>query len=508
MREYSLRPEKDYKVFTDYEVNSGGDTTSWNLIWLAVPQIDLMLDGTMKYFDEPRWVPWLEGVLWVTAKYEVGSAGKTVSEIMGDSPIRFVDEFTSTFEITSLPANHPEFSWDAVYETMRERAYLSEGRSAQYEAAKKCQNIVLLDFSLKKRTAPDIPSIRNVAMDAVQISNLSNEPPKEFNDPINRLSAAIDRVHAEQSQDRAIISQLQNRSAAQFNRLTLEVAELKNMLMVALSPTNPLSPVAQPSTSYNQVPDAQVPPSNGFFEKYIDNGDGTVTDCQTGLMWMRCAVGETWNGSDCVGEPILFSWDEAQEIKVTFACNEDWRLPTHSELMTLVDRSGGEPVINTHFFHVSNKEFGEVYWSSSAVSEDYAWATYFGFGNTECYERVEPNHVRLVRNNNARLLEDYACSNCALISQQEQSDPTDSNKRLNQPLHFASNAELVVWVAAHEQLHFSELRDRLLPLDILPNAFINDINECALDLVGEPALVEEGDNVIVQREVLLQIIAG
>lgn len=34
---------------------------------------------------------------------------------------------------------------------------------------------------------------------------------------------------------------------------------------------------------------------------YIDNGDGTVTDTRTGLTWMRCALGQTWDGSTCVG---------------------------------------------------------------------------------------------------------------------------------------------------------------------------------------------------------------
>jgi hypothetical protein len=34
---------------------------------------------------------------------------------------------------------------------------------------------------------------------------------------------------------------------------------------------------------------------------YSDNGDGTVTDPTTGLTWMRCSMGQTWNGTTCTG---------------------------------------------------------------------------------------------------------------------------------------------------------------------------------------------------------------
>ncbi|MFI3195613.1 MAG: hypothetical protein QX195_07310, partial [Methylococcaceae bacterium] len=34
---------------------------------------------------------------------------------------------------------------------------------------------------------------------------------------------------------------------------------------------------------------------------FTDNGDGTVTHQQTGLTWMRCALGQTWTGTTCSG---------------------------------------------------------------------------------------------------------------------------------------------------------------------------------------------------------------
>jgi hypothetical protein len=69
-----------------------------------------------------------------------------------------------------------------------------------------------------------------------------------------------------------------------------------------------------------------------------------------------------------------------------------------------------------------------------------------------------------------------------------------------------SATALLAQLVELKTISLTELRALLLPLDLLPGAVINDINERALDLIGELALIEEGDTVIVQREVLLQVI--
>lgn len=69
-----------------------------------------------------------------------------------------------------------------------------------------------------------------------------------------------------------------------------------------------------------------------------DNGDGTVTDKETGLTWFRCVVGQRWTGSACEGKPILMDRKEARRAAdgFTYANRENWRIPSAQELHLIV----------------------------------------------------------------------------------------------------------------------------------------------------------------------------
>lgn len=61
--------------------------------------------------------------------------------------------------------------------------------------------------------------------------------------------------------------------------------------------------------------------------KFVNNGDGTITDQATGLMWQAIDNGKTYN------------WQEALEYAENFdlAGYDDWRLPNAKELQSIVD---------------------------------------------------------------------------------------------------------------------------------------------------------------------------
>lgn len=67
--------------------------------------------------------------------------------------------------------------------------------------------------------------------------------------------------------------------------------------------------------------------------------------------------------------------------------------------------------------------------------------------------------------------------------------------------------EISNWLVCVDTICLAELRDYLLPLDLLPSAVVDDINSRALDLLGEPALEEDGDEIIVFRDILAEVVA-
>ncbi|MCF8167551.1 MAG: DUF1566 domain-containing protein [Rhodoferax sp.] len=133
---------------------------------------------------------------------------------------------------------------------------------------------------------------------------------------------------------------------------------------------------------------------------YADNGDGTVTDPTTGLTWMRCSMGQTWDGanSNCTWTANTYTWDQANALKgtVTFAGQSDWRLPNIPELQTIVDRLVVNPTIDKVAFPSTPSSY---FWSGSPVasSSGYALDVYFDFGHASYGYRYNDSAVRLVR---------------------------------------------------------------------------------------------------------------
>jgi hypothetical protein len=100
----------------------------------------------------------------------------------------------------------------------------------------------------------------------------------------------------------------------------------------------------------------------------------------------------------------------------------------------------------------------------------------------------------------------------ALLAVPPEVPPNDAPPETESPptaLTAAPFSQFLNWLAAQETVSFAELRDRLLPLDRIPGEVIDEINDRALDLAGEPAVEEDKeDEFIVSREVMARVIAG
>lgn len=76
--------------------------------------------------------------------------------------------------------------------------------------------------------------------------------------------------------------------------------------------------------------------TNYGMNNYVDNGDGTITDLSTGLMWTQYDSGYFNAGQDNDGK---MNWEEALNWAecLEYAGYDDWRLPNAKELQSIVD---------------------------------------------------------------------------------------------------------------------------------------------------------------------------
>jgi len=171
--------------------------------------------------------------------------------------------------------------------------------------------------------------------------------------------------------------------------------------------------------------------------RFVDNGDGTVTDNETGLMWEQ-KTGAVGNTGECPGAVTcadphnvnnLYSWASnlgefefsgvARFLYVLndvegggascFAGHCDWRLPTSNglggigpqqpaELESIVDCSGGEPCVSPVFGPTAS----DIYWSSSpspvgSCDGQSIWVVDFGSGEGNGTVSTAKRFVRAVR---------------------------------------------------------------------------------------------------------------
>nr|WP_296747740.1 DUF1566 domain-containing protein [Thioalkalivibrio sp.] len=122
-------------------------------------------------------------------------------------------------------------------------------------------------------------------------------------------------------------------------------------------------------------------------------GGEVVRHEPTGLEWRRCAEGMSWTGTGCTGSANTWIWQAA--LRHADAVS-GWRLPSISELRTIVERCRTGPAINQQVFPNTPSP---SFWSSSPSAErsDLAWGVNFHNGSDLWLSKSHPFRVRLVR---------------------------------------------------------------------------------------------------------------
>lgn len=86
---------------------------------------------------------------------------------------------------------------------------------------------------------------------------------------------------------------------------------------------------------------------SGQAAPYFTNKEGDlIWDKATGLVWMRCSLGQTWDGKTCTGELRDFNFEKAREATRTVNSSKqyaggNWEIPSVRQLVSLRDCRDG-----------------------------------------------------------------------------------------------------------------------------------------------------------------------
>ena len=157
-----------------------------------------------------------------------------------------------------------------------------------------------------------------------------------------------------------------------------------------------LTAVLTLSTAHAQTCNPSITRSapDSRYQLVVGSGGSEVLDTQTKLIWQRCSLGQTWNGSTCTGTASTHTWTDA--LTKARAVGNGYRLPNVKELQSLVEEACYNSSINETFFPATPSS---VYWSASPLAgyDNGAWGVYFNYGNAGLNNKGSNFYVRAVR---------------------------------------------------------------------------------------------------------------
>ncbi|MCB1158185.1 MAG: Ig-like domain-containing protein [Leptospiraceae bacterium] len=168
---------------------------------------------------------------------------------------------------------------------------------------------------------------------------------------------------------------------------------------------------------------------------YVDNKDGTIYDKSTGLIWLKCSQGQTWNENtnSCDGTAVKYRYCDVNNNSCNsdasgnppytlngtgtseaytqcnnlnsnppagFAGRTNWRVPSVTELETLLDLSG-QNYSSTGALNNGNlfpNTIAGFYWSSTTYAPNTTSALLVGFvtGYVHSVSKTFDGYVRCV----------------------------------------------------------------------------------------------------------------
>ena len=124
-----------------------------------------------------------------------------------------------------------------------------------------------------------------------------------------------------------------------------------------------------------------------------------VVDLENKIEWLRCSVGQRWNGNECLGNIVNLSLDmvpRALEI-ANEQLGGDWRLPSKMELKSIVCKKCPSPKIDKNIFPNTDNA---PYWTGDRSIFNSKFYVSVNFHTGFSFNRFSPIKelaVRLVR---------------------------------------------------------------------------------------------------------------
>jgi hypothetical protein len=122
----------------------------------------------------------------------------------------------------------------------------------------------------------------------------------------------------------------------------------------------------------------------GVTPEYLDNGNKTITDQLSGLVWIKSS------------KNLQYTWQDAISYcnELVFANQTDWRLPGKFELESIIDYGKFLPA-NNQIFDCEES----FYWSSTihTGNPEYAWSVFCNDGADHWVHKSNKYYVRCVR---------------------------------------------------------------------------------------------------------------
>lgn len=164
---------------------------------------------------------------------------------------------------------------------------------------------------------------------------------------------------------------------------------LQAILMIDIEIRDILKQSVKPIMAIPKMP----PPPRVINDRFTDNGDGTITDKQLKVIWIK-------DPSVIPELQKAMNFDAAKSAceKLQYAgFNSGWRMPTVEELRSIVDYTRSDPAWDINVF---GGKYDNWYWTSTPCAWNLtgaAWCVHSDVGSVDCNFRSSDFYVRPVR---------------------------------------------------------------------------------------------------------------